>query len=65
MEAKATSDMKLKGMNFEAKGDMNAKVEAGMSLELKGGMQAKLDATMTDVNGSAMTKVKGGIVMIN
>jgi len=64
-EAKATSDMKLKGMNFEAKGDMNAKVEAGMSLELKGGMQAKLDATMTDVNGSGMTKIKGGVVMIN
>ena len=36
-----------------------------MNLEAKGGMQAKLDGMMTDVNGSAMTKIKGGIVMIN
>lgn len=65
MEAKATADMKLKGMNLEAKGDMGVKVEGGVNLELKGGAQGKLSATMIDVNGSAMTKVQGGVVMIN
>jgi type VI secretion system secreted protein VgrG len=62
---KADMDLKLKGMNVEAKADMNAKIEGGMNLEAKGGMQAKLDGTMTDVSGSAMTKIKGGVVMIN
>jgi type VI secretion system secreted protein VgrG len=64
-DAKATADMKLKGMNMEAKGDINAKVEGGVGVEIKGGVTAKLDGTMTDVNGSGMTKIKGGIVMIN
>jgi len=63
--AKANMDLKLKGMNLEAKADMNAKINGGMNLEAKGGMMAKLEGTMTDVSGSAMTKVKGGIVMIN
>jgi type VI secretion system secreted protein VgrG len=65
IEAKAAADMKLKGMNLEAKGDMGVKVEGGVNLELKGGAQGKLSATMIDVNGSAMTKVQGGMVMIN
>jgi type VI secretion system secreted protein VgrG len=65
MEAKATSDMKLKGMNFEAKGDIGAKVEGGVNVEIKGGAQAKFSATMADISGSAMTKVQGGVVMIN
>jgi hypothetical protein len=65
MDAKATADMKLKGMNLEAKGDMNTKIEAGVNLELKGGAQAKLGAAMVDVNGSAMSKIQGGVVMIN
>jgi hypothetical protein len=28
-------------------------------------MQTKVDGMMTELSGSAMTKVKGGIVMIN
>ncbi|MBN1578799.1 MAG: type VI secretion system tip protein VgrG [Chitinispirillaceae bacterium] len=65
IEAKATMDMKLKGMNVEVKGDMGMKVEAGMNMELKGGIQSKLSGTMLDLSGSAMTKVQGGVVMIN
>jgi type VI secretion system secreted protein VgrG len=65
IEAKATMDMKLKGMNLEAKGDMGVKVEAGMNMEIKGGIQTKVSGTMTEVAGSAMTTIKGGIVMIN
>ena len=65
LEASATADMKLHGMNIEAKADMNAKTEAGMNLELKGGVQAKLGGTMVEVSGDAMTTIKGGMVMIN
>ncbi|MBN1128245.1 MAG: type VI secretion system tip protein VgrG [Chitinispirillaceae bacterium] len=65
LEAKAAMDLKLKGMNIEAKGDMNVKVNGGVGVEVKGGVTAKLDGTMTDVNGSGMTKIKGAIVMIN
>ncbi len=65
IEATATMDMKLKGMNVEVKGDMGMKVEAGMNMELKGGIQTKVSGTMLDLSGSAMTKVQGGVVMIN
>jgi type VI secretion system secreted protein VgrG len=65
LEAKATADLKLKGMNVEAKADMNVKVEGGMNLELKGGMQAKLGGMMTEVSGDTMMTVKGAMVMIN
>jgi len=65
LEAKATADMKLSGMNIEAKADMNAKVEAGMNLEFKGGVQAKMGGPMVEVSGDAMTTIKGGMVMIN
>jgi type VI secretion system secreted protein VgrG len=64
-EAKATMDMKLKGMNLEAKGDMSAKVEGGTTIELKGGAQAKLSGAMVDIAGSGIAKIQGGVVMIN
>jgi type VI secretion system secreted protein VgrG len=65
LEAKATMDLKLKGMNIEVKGDMGVKAEAGMNMEIKGGIQTKVSGTMAEVAGSAMTTIKGGIVMIN
>lgn len=65
MEAKASMDMKLQGMNVEVKGDMGFKAEGGMNFEAKGGVSSKLSGTMLDINGSAMTKIKGGVVMIN
>jgi type VI secretion system secreted protein VgrG len=65
IEAKATMDMKLKGMNLEAKGDIGVKIEGGVNAELKGGAQTKISGAMTDISGSAMTKVQGAIVMIN
>jgi hypothetical protein len=58
-------DMKLKGMNVEVKADIGLKAGGGMSAEIKGGTQATLSGTMVDVSGSAMTKIKGGMVMIN
>jgi len=65
IEAKAAMDMKFKGMNVEVKGDMNVKSEAGMNMEIKGGIQTNISGTMTKLEGSAMTTVKGGLVMIN
>jgi type VI secretion system secreted protein VgrG len=72
-EAKATSDLKLKGMNLEAKADMNAKLEGGMNADVKAGMQCNVKGMMlscsgdttAEYKGGAMTTVKGGIVMIN
>ncbi|MGB7569144.1 MAG: type VI secretion system tip protein TssI/VgrG [Chitinivibrionales bacterium] len=65
LEADATADLKLHGMNVEAKADMNIKVEAQMNLDLKGTMQATLDGMMAQVSGDTMTTIKGGMVMIN
>jgi type VI secretion system secreted protein VgrG len=62
----AKMDFKMKGMNFEAKGDMNAKLEGGMGVEVKGGMNAKLEGGLAaDVKGGASASVKGAVVMIN
>jgi type VI secretion system secreted protein VgrG len=65
MEAKATMDMKLQGMNVQVKGDIGLKAEAGVNAEIKGGAQAKFSGAMVDISGSAMTKIQGGVVMIN
>mgnify|MGYP000476039812 CR=1 FL=1 len=62
---KATMDLKIEGMNINAKARMNAKVEGGVGVEVKSGVQTKVSGTMAEVSGSAMTTVKGGVVMIN
>ena len=37
----------------------------GMMIKIEAQVQAQVTAVMTQVNGDAMTTVKGGIVMIN
>ncbi|MFW6255081.1 MAG: type VI secretion system Vgr family protein [Chitinivibrionales bacterium] len=81
LEAKAMQDVNISGMNISQKANMDAAIEAGMNLgmkanmnasmegsmgaEVKSSLQAKMSGTMTEVSGSAMTTVKGGIVMVN
>ncbi len=81
IEAKATQDLNLSGMKISQKSDMDTSIEAGMNLgmkatmnatmegsmgaEVKGGTQTKVSGLMTEVSGSAMTTIKGGMVMIN
>ncbi len=50
IKVEAGGDLKMKGMNLEAKGDIEAKVEGGATFAAKGGAKATLE---------------GGIVMIN
>lgn len=54
---KATSDMKIKGMNAEMSGDVGLKLKGGATAELKGSAALTLD-------GGAMTEVKGAIVKV-
>ena len=53
----AVGKIVLESMEFSAKGTQSAKVESSLKTEVKG--------TMTDVNGSGMVNVKGGLVKIN
>ena len=62
----ATMDLKMKGMNIEAKSDMDLKIEAGMNMEAKGGMTAKVEGGISaDFKGGASATLKAGMVMIN
>ncbi len=72
IEQKATGEFTMAGMKISGKADMdvelkgmNITMEAQMNASLKGGMQTTVHGTMTELSGDAMTKVKGGIVMIN
>ena len=56
MEADQNITIKA-GMDLAAEGGMNVDVKAGIALTAKG--------TTTELNGSAQTTVKGGVVMIN
>ncbi|WP_031933862.1 type VI secretion system Vgr family protein [Candidatus Hepatobacter penaei] len=53
------------GKNANINAKMNATVAAKMALTMEGEMKASLKGAMVDVNGSAMSTVKGGMVMIN
>lgn len=44
---------------------MMVKIDASMQFEAKSGMMAKVAGTMTNLEGSAVTIVKGGVVLIN
>ncbi len=62
----AQMDLKMKGMNFEAKSDMDLKIEAGMNLEAKGSLTAKVEGGISaDFKGGASATLKAGMVMIN
>lgn len=54
---KAAKDIKLEGLNVEAKGQSGFKAEGAGTAEISG--------ATTTVKGSAMTTVQGGIVQIN
>jgi hypothetical protein len=62
---KATMDLKMEGINVSAKATMNAKIEGSLGVDIKSSLQTKVSGTMTELSGTAMTTVKGGIVMIN
>ncbi|MBD3390831.1 MAG: type VI secretion system tip protein VgrG [Chitinivibrionales bacterium] len=62
---KATMDFNMEGMNVNTKAQMNAKTEANLGIDIKSNLQAKVSGTMAEVSGSAVTTVKGGVVMIN
>lgn len=55
---KSSMDTKVDALNFEAKGNVGAKVEGSVTFEAKGGATAKLE-------GGGMTEVKGALVKIN
>jgi phage protein D len=57
MNLKASSDLKLKGMNAEMAGDMAIKLKGGTQAELKGSTGLTLD-------GGVMTEVKGAMVKV-
>lgn len=66
LESKAGQESKNEsGMDYVVKAGTNAKLSGGVGIELKGTATAKLEAPMVDINGTAMTNVKGGIVNLN
>jgi type VI secretion system secreted protein VgrG len=62
---KATTDFNMEGLNVNTKASLNAKTEANLGVEIKSNLQTKVSGTMAELSGSAMTTIKGGIVMIN
>jgi len=62
---KATTDFNMEGLNVNTKATMNAKTEANLGVDIKSNLQTKISGTMAELSGTAMTTIKGGIVMIN
>ena len=62
---KATMDHKVEALNMSSKATMQYKLEANMGVDIKSKLQTKIAGTMTELSGTAMTTVKGAIVMIN
>jgi type VI secretion system secreted protein VgrG len=58
------SSIKMTPFQIELK-SMMIKNDAQMNFEAKAGLMSKVESLMTQVEGSAMTVVKGGIVLIN
>lgn len=81
VEAKATQDLVLSGMkaslkgsagdvgieglNVSVKGSMKTAIEGSVGVNISSSVQTKISGAMTEVSGTGMTKVTGGIVMIN
>jgi hypothetical protein len=64
--AKSNADLKIEGMNLEAKGDIDAKVTGGTTAKLEGGMTVRVKAPVeASLESDASTVVKGAIVRIN
>lgn len=66
-EVEATANVKEKaGTNWSAEASMNATMKASVGATVEGSVTATLKSSAnTTVTGSAMTKVSGGMVMIN
>jgi type VI secretion system secreted protein VgrG len=80
ISAKAQQDVKIEGMNVNAKGKQNLALEGGIGASVKGTQvtleaKAKMDISskgqtqvsglQTSIQGQAMAEVKGPMVMIN
>jgi len=64
--AKSNADLKIEGMNLEAKGDVDAKVTGGTTAKLEGGATVRVKASgEASLESDASTVVKGAIVRIN
>ncbi|MBL7977077.1 MAG: type VI secretion system tip protein VgrG [Bacteroidetes Order II. Incertae sedis bacterium] len=61
----AGANMDMKGINVNIEAQVNATVKANVNANLQASVQANVKGTMAEVSGSAMTTIKGGIVMIN
>ncbi|HCR48893.1 MAG TPA: hypothetical protein DIW24_04635 [Bacteroidetes bacterium] len=61
----AGANMDMKGMNVNIEAQVNATVMANVNANLQASVQANVKGTMAEVSGSAMTAIKGAIVMIN
>ncbi|MFP4165095.1 MAG: type VI secretion system Vgr family protein [Chitinispirillaceae bacterium] len=61
----AKMDLAMEGTNTSMKAKMKAEMEGKTNAEVKSGLQAKVNGTTTEISGSAMATVKGGVVMVN
>jgi type VI secretion system secreted protein VgrG len=64
-ETEAMQSIELKVGQSSIKIDQMGVTIKGMMIKIEAQIQCQVTATMTQVNGDAMTTVKGGIVMIN
>jgi type VI secretion system secreted protein VgrG len=58
------SSVKIDHSGVTIKG-MSVKIDASLSFEAKAGLSAKVGGTFTNVEGNAITTIKGGFVLIN
>ncbi len=65
IETEAMQSIELKVGQSSIKIDQMGVTIKGMMIKIEAQVQAEVTAVMTQVNGDAMTTVKGGVVMIN
>jgi type VI secretion system secreted protein VgrG len=65
IETEAMQSIELKVGQSSIKIDQMGVTIKGMMIKVEAQIQGEFKATMTQVSGSAMTTVKGGVVMIN
>jgi type VI secretion system secreted protein VgrG len=65
IETEAMQSIELKVGQSSIKLDQTGVTIKGMMIKVEAQVQGEFKATMTQVSGSAMTMVKGGVVMIN
>ena len=65
IETEAMQSIELKVGQSSIKIDQMGVTIKGMMIKIEAQVQAQVTAVMTQVNGDAMTTVKGGVVMIN